>query len=145
MRFPQMRRIRTTNPLASLLEGGKADMDFDSMDVLARLRVDETEKYGDKEKEIPRLIRNVLEKESGPGTRLIKRTFLEEDAWLVSVECREGLALSDNGHEVFTSSRSGEMVPAILEDGAAGHFVKIRVPAIFVRTLCLPMIAGNHQ
>jgi hypothetical protein len=142
------KKIRTSDPLAALLCDAGADswIALDAIEEIGKLRIfQDDEGYEEKEKEIPDLIYGVLKEESNPSTRLVKRTFFEDDAWMVSVECREGDVLSGRGHEVFTSSRSGEMVPALLEEGdAAAHFVKIHVPRIFVRTLSLPMIARCH-
>ncbi|MEW6722626.1 MAG: hypothetical protein AB1324_05170 [Candidatus Micrarchaeota archaeon] len=145
---PPRKRIRTSDPLAALLSDVNAwkAMSPDAIDGIGRLRIyQDDEGYEEKERGIPELIYSILRKESGPSTRLMKRTFFEDDAWMVSVECREGEALSDRGHEIFTSSRSGEMMPALFEEGdAAAHFVRIHVPRIFVRTLSLPMIARAH-
>jgi hypothetical protein len=124
---------------------GPINTDFDSIDMLARLRSDESEKYEEKEKEIPELIFEVIKKNSSPLTKFVKRSFIEEDAWFVSVECREGEHLLDKGHDVLTADRSGDLVPALIEEDSSEHFVKIHVPRIFVRTLSLPMIKGQHQ
>jgi hypothetical protein len=139
-------RISSTNSLAKLLDFPErlAMADFDSIDILARLRADETEKYEEKEKEIPELIFEVIKKNSSPLTKFVKRSFIEEDAWLVSVECREGEHLLDHGQEVYSGSKSGQIVPALIEEGVSEHFVKIHVPRIFVRTVSLPMMIYNH-
>jgi hypothetical protein len=118
--------------------------DFDSIDILARLRLDETEKYDEKEGEIPELIFEVIKKHSSPRTKFVKRSFIEGDAWLVSVECREGEHLLDHGLEILSGSKSGEIVPALIEEGVSEHFVNIHVPKVFVRTVSLPRMTGSH-
>jgi hypothetical protein len=146
MQLPKINRIRTTNPLAEILERNAAmDADFDAIDAISRLKRFDAEAYEDTEKDIPELIYDILKKEAKPFTRLVKRSYVEEDAWLVRIDCSEGEHLSDHGHEVFSWDGKSEMIPALIEDEpVAMHFVKIHVPRIFVRTLSLPMIEGQH-
>ncbi|HSB47630.1 MAG TPA: hypothetical protein VLD37_06465 [Candidatus Bilamarchaeum sp.] len=145
MDIREMRRISGTNPLARMLERPETigNADFDSLDMLARLRVDDTRDYEEREKDIPGLILEVMEKNSSPLTRFVRRGFIEDDAWLVRIGCREGEALLESGKEVLSSS-AGDIVPALIEEGSPVHFVKIHVPRIFVRTLSLPMMESAH-
>lgn len=140
-------KIQTTNPLASILNSFDSERmpeEMDALDVLGRIRLFGYEdRY--EEKEIPELIYDILKRESAPLTRLVKRSYVEDGGWLVRVECKEGEYLEDRGHEIYSSSESGELLPALVEqENVAMHFIKIRVPKIFVKTLSLPMIAGNH-
>ncbi len=128
------KRIRTTNSLInalSTLTPANFANNFDGIEVLSSLKADwDVEKYEEKEKEIPELIYEVLKKDSNTFTKLVKRDYFEEDAWLVSVESRESEKLEDNGHEILSDFKN--------------QFVKIHIPKIFVRTLSLPMIDRNH-
>ncbi len=143
---PSLPRIRTTNALAQLLASPPIrPIPPDEIEMASALkrRADYGE-YEEKEKDIPELICDVLRK-GDPFRRLTKRCFFEDDAWLVRVGCGEGESLHDHGHEVFTSSSGGEVVPALSEGkGVSMHFVKIRVPEVFVRTLSLPMLQERH-
>lgn len=146
MQLPKMNRIRTTNPLAEILErNGRIEADFDSIDAISRLRSFDCESYEEREKDIPELIYEVLREESRPSTRLVKRSYIEEGAWLVRVQCAEGEHLSDHGHEILSRDREGGIVPALIEgESVSMHLIKIHVPRIFIRTLSLPMISGEH-
>ena len=145
MQLPKMNRIRTTNPIADILQRGLAlDADFERIDAISRIRASDSESYEEKEKEIPELILEVLRKRAMPSTKLVGRGYMEQDSWLVRIECSEGEQLSDHGHEVLSGDGKC-MVPALIEDETVSmHFVRIRVPRIFVRTVSLPMIMGEH-
>lgn len=137
-----LRKVRTTNALAELLlRGGAAGLAASEIEEAASLKVcADPDGYEEKEKGIPELIREVLEEECGPFTRLAKRCFFEDDAWLVRVGCREGERLCDHGHEVLTRTVGGGLLPAMVEGREASmHLVRIRVPRIFVSTVVLPM------
>ena len=147
----QKKTIQSTNPIALILNSldletlCREEKRMDALDVLARAKIYEnTEKYEEKEGEIPKIIYEVLRKESMPFTKLLKRTYIEEDAWLVRVECKEGEYLEDHGQEVYSSDSDGDLIPALLEENVSMHFIKIHVPKIFVSTIALPMILGNH-
>ncbi len=142
---PDLPRIRTTNALAQLLSSMSTPPPAEEIEMAAMLRRPAGyEEYEEREKDIPELICGVLEK-ADPFGRLTKRCFFEDDAWLVRIGCEEGESLHEHGHEVYSSSSSGELVPALREgSGVSMHFVKIRVPRVFVRTLSLPMIDRRH-
>ena len=126
------KRIKTTNTLVNMLECVEPinfANNLNDIDILSGIKADwDVEKYEEKEKEIPELIYDILKKESTTFTKLVKRDYFEEDAWLVTINNKEFDYLSDAGHELVDD------IPP---------FVKIHVPKIFVRTLALPMI-GNH-
>jgi hypothetical protein len=143
-------RIRTTNALAELLELDGIDrfvgkLDYDAIDLAGKIKVASAgEGYEEKEREIPELIFDVIKKHSMPFTRFVRRTYFEEDAWLVSIEHREGEWLLDHDHDVCSALESGEILPALIDEMKSHHFVKIHVPDVFVRTLSLPMIGTIH-
>ncbi len=145
MRPPDLPRIRTTNALAQILRScDPAALEAEGIDIASGLkRKADYEEYEEKEKDIPELICELLER-GDPFSRLTKRCFFEDDAWLVRIGCDEGLSLHEHGHEVFSSSLSGGILPLLCEEGVSMHFVKIRVPKVFVRTLSLPMIHERH-
>lgn len=126
------KKIKTTNTLANMLESVEPinfANNLDDIETISGFKADwDVEKYEKKEKEIPELLFQVLKKESTTFTKLVKRDYFEEDAWLVTINNKEFDCLSNFDHEVVDD------VPP---------YVKIHVPKIFVRTLALPMI-GNH-
>ncbi|MBS3067957.1 hypothetical protein J4450_04600 [Candidatus Micrarchaeota archaeon] len=129
---PIRKKIKTTNTLANMLESVEPinfANNLNDIDTISSFKADwDVEKYEKKEKEIPELLYHILKKESNTFTKLVKRDYFEEDAWLVTINNKEFDYLSDFGHDLV------EDIPP---------FVKIHVPKIFVRTLALPMI-GNH-
>jgi hypothetical protein len=139
-------KIQTTNAMINALKSIEdAASLLKNADFPANLRIfPDFEKYEQKEKEIPFLIYDVLKKESDSFTKLVRRNYFEEDAWLVSVECRECESLEDKGHEVYSCLKSGRMVDFLTEESGVVHFVKIRAPKVFVKTLSMPMIARSH-
>ncbi len=125
------KKIKTTNTLANMLESVEPinfANNLDDIETISGFKADwDVEKYEKREKEIPELLFQVLKKESNTFTKLVKRDYFEEDAWLVTINNKEFDCLSNFDHEVVDD------VPP---------FVKIHVPKVFVRTLALPMI-GN--
>lgn len=126
------KKIKTTNTLANMLESVEPinfANNLNDIETISGFKADwDVEKYEKREKEIPELLFQVLKKESNTFTKLVKRDYFEEDAWLVTINNKEFDCLSNFDHEVVDD------VPP---------FVKIHVPKVFVRTLALPMI-GNH-
>jgi len=129
----EKKKVQTTNAIANVLDAVELryfSTDTSSIDVLAALKaMPDWDQYEEKEKEIPKLIYDVLKRESQAFTRLVTRSYWEENGWLVRVECKEGEYLADHGHEITID--------------AFRPFVRIHVPRIFIRTLALPMIARN--
>src|SRR3989344_2893036 len=100
----EKKKVQTTNAIANVLDAVELryfPTDTSSIDFLAALKaMPDWDQYEEKEKEIPKLIYDVLKRESQAFTRLVTRSYWEENGWLVRVECKEEEYLADHGHEI---------------------------------------------
>ena len=127
----EKKKIQTTSLIANALNNLDLDQIINDLpDVLGIKISKDFEQYEDKECDIPNIIYDIIKRESTTSTKFVKRSYIETDAWLVSIEQRESECLDDNGYDVYTSETE--------------NFVKIHAPKIFVKTLSLPMIYRNH-
>ncbi len=123
MVFIPTRKVETTNSiLRAIAKIGV--LSPGEIDILEKTKYNgDFLEYEEAEKRIPLLILDVLKKEATVRTKLVAREHTEENAWFVEITRKEQEILLCNRYEV--------------ED----LFVKIRAPAIFVKTVVLPIIA----